>query len=448
MDGLIQDEVTEKLTLGTLFREAGEDFFGNHPGLNLVQVQAARHIMQCQTAALGGHLWRCDHCGAAFPFYNSCRDSHCPTCQGEDRRRWAAARRKEVLPTNYFHTVMTLPHSLNPLVAANLRPLLGLLFKAASQTLLKLAADPKYLGGTPAILMTLHTWGQQLNRHYHVHCIVTGGGLSKDDKWVSTRSPNYLFPQKVISKVFRGIYWQGLSKMLAAGELRIPTCMNSKDRQEVTTTLANQVHKNDWVVKVKAPIAESNKALPILSSYVSREPIEAKRLLDFKPKPQQWKVYCAPPENGVEQVIDYLAEYDKRVGITNRRILSCEDGVVTFSYRDYRHDDRLSTRSLPLEIFLLRFLNHVLPKGFMRIRFYGIWANTKKKTCLPLCRKLLSGQKTDDLVESSPEVADNSEHEAKPTTDFLCPRCSKGHLLLLPLPDPRPAFPASKIDSS
>ncbi len=251
-----------------------------------------------------------------------------------DQFRWVSARVAELLPIPYFHCVFTLPHVLNPLVAANPRALLGALFMAASGTLMKFAKDPKFLGAKIGILIVLHTWGQKLNLHYHVHCVVTGGGLNRDHEWVPSSSENFLFPVKAMSPVFRGIYMEQLDLLLKQNALHIPDTYRR--------------HFADYG--------------------------QLKRRLFSKP----WVVYAKRPFSGPLTVLKYLARYSHRVAIANSRIVQYENGLVTFTYKDYRHENANKLLTLPLEKFLNRFVSHILPNGFKKIRNYGIWANPCK----------------------------------------------------------------------
>jgi len=372
---------TDELTLGNLFRTAGKDFSRIHR-LTPNQAKVISRIASCRTKVLGGHLWGCESCGGVVPLYNSCRNRHCPLCQRMDQFRWVSARVSELLPVPYFHCVFTLPHILNPLVAANPKALLGALFMAASVTLQKFAKDPKFLGAKVGVLMVLHTWGQKLNLHYHVHCVVTGGGLNDNQEWVPSSSEKFLFPVKAMSPVFRGIYMEELGRLLSQNALRIPD--------------------------------------PYRSYFDNHS--QLKRRLFSKP----WVVYAKRPFSGPFTVLKYLARYTHRVAIANSRIIQYENGLVTFTYKDYRNENATEKLKLPLEKFLNRFVSHILPDGFKKIRNYGIWANPCKKKLIPFCQKLLGIPKIPkDFVTSLHE----SEQPHDQDTDVrTCPFC--GHRTL------------------
>ena len=389
----------EKPTLGALFRAADKSFFLGNP-LSEDQVKVAHRLARCQTQAMGGHLWCCDTCGALVPMYNSCRNRNCPQCQKMDQYRWVSARLKELLPVPYFHCVFTLPHKLNPLVYANPRALLGALFKAAATTLLKFGADPQWMGAKPGILMVLHTWGQKLNLHYHVHCIVTGGGLSAQKQWVPSYSEKYLFPVRAMSDVFRGLYWQYLERLLEKEKLLIPheCAAYFSNREKLKTSL----HAKQWVVYAKEPFA------------------------------------------GPTAVLKYLARYTHRTAIANSRILKYANGMVTFRYVDYRKQRQQRLLHLPLQRFLRSFIDHVLPSGFMRIRGYGIWANACKKKDLTWCRYLLG----DPVTHQPPMDTDNDEVATIEHFDFRCPHCKEGTLRFIPDAIALIIYPTTYLDSS
>jgi hypothetical protein len=313
-----------------------------------VQHRALRAIERCRTPALGGQISQCDHCGAARYVYHSCRNRHCPKCQTLAKERWLAARRAELLPVPYFHLVFTLPHEINPLAQGNPRALYAMLFAAASATLLEFGANPRWLGGNIAATVVLHTWGQTLTQHLHVHALVAGGALGPDGQWIAPRR-GFLFPVKALSKVFRGKFLPALSNAFAKGERR----------------LAGST----------APLAEPATRATFLAA--------------LRAKP--WIVYAKHTLAGPEQVLDYyLGRYVQRVAITNERLLAFEQGSVRFAWRDRAHANRRKTMRLPAAEFLERFLLHVLPSGFMRIRHYGLLANRHKRELLAQARAALN----------------------------------------------------------
>ncbi|MGH8611698.1 MAG: IS91 family transposase, partial [Gammaproteobacteria bacterium] len=332
--------------MAEVFHHYGEAFRNAHT-LCTQQHRVMRAIETCRTAELGGHLEQCDRCGAQVLRFHSCRNRHCPKCQTLAKERWAEARRAELLPVPYFHVVFTLPHILNPLAQRNPQAIYRLLFQAAAETLQTFGRDPKWLGGEIGITMVLHTWGQNLNQHLHVHGLVTGGALSGDgERWIAAKR-GFLFPVRALSKVFRGKYLDALSQAFERGELRFAG---------PTTTLA---------------------------------PPKAFTLLLAKLRAEDWVVYSKRPFAGPEQVVAYLGRYTHRIAISNERLLRLEQGTVLFRWRDYAHGHKTKTMNLPAEEFIRRFLLHVLPKGFMRIRHFGLLANRHRAEHLARCRRAL-----------------------------------------------------------
>jgi hypothetical protein len=367
-----------------IVRLHGEAYARAHP-LTPPEREVLDAIVRCRTPALGGHLERCDACGFQRPAYNSCRNRHCPKCQTTAKLRWLEARRAELLPVPYFHVVFTLPHALNRLARANKRQVYDLLFHAAADTLKTFGCDPKHLGGTLGLTAILHTWDQQLRYHVHLHCVVAGGALAPDGaSWLRARE-EFLFPVRALSRVFRGKCLDALAKSFARGELA--RC----DRVALEALVA-RLWKSEWVVYAKRPFA------------------------------------------GPRKVLDYLGRYTHRVAIANHRILAVEDGRVTFRYRDRRDHDRLKTSTLGAEEFLRRFLLHVLPKGYQRIRHYGFLANRRKGTGLARCRRLLG------LPPDLPAPPDTTTRQLlldlagiDPTR---CPACGRGTLRIIGLLPP------------
>lgn len=337
-------------------------------------------IARCRTAAMGGHVDVCTECGLLRCAYNSCRNRHCPKCLGSARWRWTHEREAELLPVPYFHVVFTLPQELAPLALGNQRVVYGLLFKAAAQTLSEVAADPKHLGAKIGFLAVLHTWGQKLNHHPHVHCVVPGGGLSPDGgRWISAR-PNFFLHVKVLGGVFRGKFLDLLYQAFAAGQI---SC--------------------------------SGKLAPLRSRS------SFKRLL-ARAKHHDWVVYSKPPFGSPAQVVRYLARYTHRVAIANYRILALANGLVTFSYKDYADNNRIKVMSLPALVFIRRFLMHVLPSGFTRIRYYGLMSNRYRSRHLALCRQRIAEaaiSPTPLLVMPTEESGDVPD----PIDPQRCPAC-------------------------
>jgi hypothetical protein len=369
-------------------RAYGAEFLRTHP-TSPVQRQALRAIARCRTAKLGGHVEGCDACGHKRIAYNSCRNRNCPKCQGAARAKWMAAEQAMLLPVDYFHVVFTLPHALNALMRVNPRELYALLFRAAAATLLTFARDPKHLGGEPAITMVLHTWGQNLTEHAHVHCVVSGGGLSAGaNRWISTRRHGFLFPVLAMSKMFRGKYLAALARMRTRGRLRFTgPC---------------------------AGLAESATWYSLLTTL----------------QHTKWVVYAKPPFGGPERVLKYLSRYTHRVAISNHRLVFVGDGIVRFVWKDYADHHAHKEMTLSGAEFLRRFLLHVVPRGFMRIRHYGILANRHRKQKLARCRELLgvaavaSSEEPIETRDSDPHhetLDDNATDTERPLAP--CPIC-------------------------
>ena len=305
-------------------------------------------IETCRTAALGGHRDTCDTCGAVQISYNSCRNRHCPKCQTLAKVRWLDARRAELLPVEYFHLVFTLPHTLNPLAQGNPRVLYSLLFQAVTDTLTTFGRDPRHLGGDLGGTAILHTWGQNLSQHLHLHCVVTGGALAPDGaRWIAA-PPGFLFPVRALATVFRGKYLDALRRAFAKGALRFAGSLAPLAEPAAFTAWLAQLRQPDWVVYAKRPFA------------------------------------------GPAQVLEYLGRYTHRVALSNDRLLSLDDGIVRFRWKDYADGDRVKVMALDAEEFIRRFLLHVVPDGFVRIRHFGLLANRTRRAKLARCRELLA----------------------------------------------------------
>lgn len=354
------------------------------------QQRVLTDLAQCRTAALGGHLKKCDRCGHEVPVYNSCRNRHCPKCQGAARASWLEARQQELLDVEYFHVVFTLPQELAPLALQNRRIVYGVLFRAVSETLLTLGRDPNHLGAEIACLVILHTWGQNLHHHPHLHCVVPGGGLSPDKKrWVSCPD-GFFLPVRVLSRLFRGKF---LAELQTAWEHR---------QLGFHGRLHDLEHPKAWEAFL--------------------EPLRNK----------DWVVYAKPPFAGPEQVLKYLARYTHRVAISNHRIDSLDDAKVTFRYKDYAHRNLERTMSLDAVEFLRRFLLHVLPRGFMRIRYYGFLANRNRGENLQRVRQLLSDEPGMNPNEMSGPQPPPGNRPGEPTDPLeICPQCKKGRLVVI-----------------
>jgi hypothetical protein len=345
-----------------------------------------RAIASCRTAALGGHVQTCDHCHHQRIAYNSCRNRHCPRCQGSACARWMQERADELLPVEYFHVVFTLPDTFNALALTNKRVVYGVLFDAAAQTLLEVAANPRHLEARIGFLAILHTWGQNLSLHPHVHCVVPGGGIAPDGKWVACRA-GFFLPVRVLSRVFRGKFIDRLRRAHAAGTL--------------------------------IGVADDRAFDRLIDASVKRE----------------WVVYAKPPFGGPEQVLKYLSRYTHRIAISNRRLVSIDNRDVSFGYKDYTHGNRRRVMTLDGAEFLRRFLLHAVPCGFMRIRHFGLLANRVRAKNLELCRWL--------LATSMPAVAAGDVEPA------CCPVCRRGRLINGPRLTPQQlAVILQRLDSS
>lgn len=364
-----------------IFRVAGPAYRSAHAGhLSLTQLKVMTAIENCRTAALGGHVEACEDCGHWRIAYNSCRNRHCPKCQGAAARTWLAEREADLLPVGYFHVVFTLPAEIADIAFHNKSLLYDLLFRTASETMLTIAADPKHLGARIGITAVLHTWGSAMTHHPHVHMIVPGGGIAPGGmQWISSR-PAFLLPVRVLGALFRRLFVTRLIQLHQAGKL---TFFGSL-----------------------APLAERRAFLRHIA------PVRKKR----------WVVYAKPPFTGPEAVLAYLSRYTHRVAISNRRLLAFDGNSVTLRHKDYRKDgaDRQRVMTLPADEFIRRFLLHVLPRGFHRIRHYGLLASSARKASLALARQLLN-------VATEPE-----EHSVEDPADPRppCPCCG-GHMVII-----------------
>ena len=354
------------------------------------QWQVLNAVVQCRTAALGGHLNRCERCGHEVPVYNSCRNRHCPKCQGAARADWLEQREQELLDVEYFHVVFTLPSELAPLALQNRRAVYGMLFRAASETLLTLARDPRHLGAELGCMAVLHTWGQNLHAHPHLHCIVPGGGIGLDgERWVSCRD-GFFLPVRVLSRLFRGKFIAQLQQAWEQQQLAFHGSLRDLE------------HPPSWEAWLQ-PLRDKD-----------------------------WVVYAKPPFGGPQQVLKYLARYTHRVAISNHRLVSVEDGKVAFGWKDYAHGNRQRTMSLDAVEFLRRFLLHVLPKAFVRVRYYGFLANRHRAEKLQRARQLLHEAEPSFVSDDGAEVkqADGTLLQQAEELE-LCPQCKLGRLLVV-----------------
>jgi hypothetical protein len=335
---------TPKAEVQDVFREYGPEYLKNHV-LPLNQLKAVNAVTFCRTASMGNHADTCDECGFKKFAYNSCRNRHCPKCQGLAREQWVQKQSGNLLDVPYFHVVFTVPDDLNPLILRNQKVKYDLLFQCANETVTQLAADKKYLGARIGLTALLHTWGQNLMDHPHLHCIVPGGGLSMDGlRWISSRKKFFL-PVKVLSRVFRGKFLHHLKALFKAGDLIFPGQIAYLQEPAVFHELLNCLYKKEWVV------------------------------------------YCKPPFKSPGHVIRYLGRYTHRVAIANNRIVSTENGHVTFRWKDYKAGSKEKIMTLRAGEFIRRFLMHVLPQRFVKIRHYGFLSNRNRKTLLAVCKK-------------------------------------------------------------
>jgi hypothetical protein len=364
------------LEVADVIRAAGDSFFDrSRSWFSWVHQKVLNAILFCRTAALGGHVDECSRCGHRTISFNSCRNRHCPKCQAGARDRWLAARRRDLLPTRYVHVVFTLPHQLAPLALRNKPEIYGLLFRASAETLLTVARDPKHLGAEIGFFSVLHTWNQQLLHHPHVHCVVPAGGLAPDHtRWVGA-PPHFFLPVKVLSRVFRGKFVAGLRELYRDGELAFPGALAHLRTPQAFAAWLRPLFRSDWVV------------------------------------------YSKRPFGGPEHVLHYLGAYTHRIAISNHRLVALADGVVTFRWRDSAHKNKKRLARLPVDEFLRRFFLHVLPRGFVRIRYFGFLAHRRRATLLPRCLELLAATS----CETSIEVRQCSDGAAPPL--WKCPLC-------------------------
>ena len=381
-----------RLEVGDVFRRYGETYRQQHAGsLSRDQLRVMTAIERCRTAALGGHVEQCDQCHFQRIAYNSCRDRHCPKCQSLARAQWIEDRQAELLDTSYFHVVFTVPEEIATIAYQNKEVVYDILFRATSETLRTIAADPKHLGAEIGFFAVLHSWGQNLMFHPHLHCVVPGGGLSPDgQRWIACRR-SFFLPVRVLSRRFRRLFVESLEKAFEEGQLKFFSSLQELDDRKAFLRYLAPLRKKKWVVYAKKPFA------------------------------------------GPQQVLDYLGRYTHRVAISNNRILNIEDGQVTFRYKDYRHGSQQKTMTLSADEFIRRFLLHVLPAGFHRIRYYGFLGNRYRKEKLQQCRHLLGMI----LLEpgSSTEVAEldyRDRYQALTGSSLWeCPACHRGRMIII-----------------
>ena len=383
-----------KLEVADVLRRYGEAYRQRHSAsLSTGQRRVMSAIELCRTAALGTHLEQCDRCQYERLCYDSCRNRHCPKCQSLARAQWIEDRQSELLDTQYFHVVFTLPEEIAAIAYQNQEVVYDILFRAASQTLRTIAADPKHLGAEIGFFAVLHSWGQNLLFHPHLHCVVPGGGLSPDgDRWVSCR-PGFFLPVRVLSRLFRRLFLEFLEQAFDD----------------------HQLHFFSSLHELHDPSAFSAYLAPL--------------------RPAEWVVYAKPPFAGPKQVLDYVGRYTHRVAISNHRLLDIEDGRVQFRYKDYRHDNQQKVMTLAADEFIRRFLLHVLPDGFHRIRYYGFLGNRYRQEKLQRCRQLLGMTSADPIppaIEPPKDYRDRYE-ELTGVSLRLCPVCRRGRMIRIEL---------------
>jgi hypothetical protein len=393
-----------KWEVADVFRRYGETYLNNHgASLSKAQRRVMTAIEVCRTAALGGHIERCDQCGQERNCYNSCRDRHCPKCQSLARAKWLEDRQAELLEVGYFHVVFTVPREIADIAYQNKELVLDILFRVTAETLRTIAADPKHLGAEIGFFAVLHSWGQNLQFHPHLHCVVPGGGLSPDgERWVSCRRPDFFLPVRVLSSLFQRLFLEALQTVFDSGQLQFFHSLESLRKPMAFARHLAKAEAHDWVVYAKRPFA-------------------------------------AP-----QQVLDYVGRYTHRVAISNNRLLDIEGDQVQFKWKDYRHGDQIKTMTLSADEFIRRFLMHVLPNGFHRIRYYGFLGNRYRNKKLALCRRLLGMQTAEEADPPKPEKQYHERYEELTGRSLRqCPHCLQGQMLKVailpraPLTSPR-----------
>jgi len=379
-----------RLEVGDVFRHYGEIFRQQHAGsLSRAQLRVMTAIECCRTAALGGHIEQCDQCHFQRIAYNSCRDRHCPKCQSLARAQWIEDRQAELLDTQYFHVVFTVPEEIAAIAFQNRKVVYDILFRATSETLRTIAVDPKHLGAEIGFFAVLHSWGQNLMFHPHLHCVVPGGGLSPDgNRWIPCRK-GFFLPVRVLSRLFRRLFVESMEKAFDAGQLQFFSALEEL-----------------------------------------RDPTAFRRLLG-RVRSREWVVYAKKPFAGPQQVLDYVGRYTHRVAISNNRILNIEDGLVTFRYKDYRDGSQQRTMTLAADEFIRRFLLHVLPEGFHRIRYYGFFGARYRKEKLEQCRQLL-GMVPREPESKMAELDYRDRYQALTGSSLWeCPACHRGRMIVI-----------------
>ena len=386
-----------KPTVCDILREYGEHYIGDNK-IKGQQKGVIRLLSSCQTQALGSHYMKCNNCSHTSKSNNSCRNRHCPNCQHKDQGEWLDKRMKELLPVGYYHLVFTIPHQLNAICLQNKKELYDILFKAASQTVLELSRDIKHLGAETGLITILHTWGQNMMEHPHLHCIMPAGGLSFDKThWVHTqKSKDFFVYYKVISEIFRGKFLDMLKKQYDLGKLSFKGKTNQLKAKKVFLTLISELYQKSWVVNIQKPFASPNR------------------------------------------VLEYLSRYVFRIAISDRRIEKVEDGLVHFTIKDYKRKGVFRKIKLEINEFIRRFLLHLLPKGFFKVRYYGIFANVHRKANIEKANKFLSEESWDQqqermedgkqIWEKQDTVWEEIMQDIKMHVQVNCPVCKKGRM--------------------
>ena len=395
-----------KLEVGDVFRRYGETYRQQHAGsLSRAQLRVMSAIERCRTPALGGHVEQCDQCQFQRIAYNSCRDRHCPKCQCLARAQWIEDRQAELLDTEYFHVVFTLPEEIAALAYQNKEVMYGILFRATSETLRTIAADPEHLGAEIGFFAVLHSWGQNLRFHPHLHCVVPGGGLSPDGtRWIPCR-PGFFLPVRVLSCLFRRLFLELLEKAFADGQLQFFSALEHLRESQAFRRYLAPLGNRDWVVYAKKPFA------------------------------------------GPQQVLDYVGRYTHRVAIANNRLLDIENRQVHFRYKDYRDGGLQKTMTLSAHEFIRRFLLHVLPDGFHRIRYYGFLGNRYRQEKLQQCRQLLGMIREATPDQSTPRDYRDRYQALTGSSLWECPVCHPGRMMVIRVIDPFASRP-TLIDTS
>mgnify|MGYP001767614255 CR=1 FL=1 len=376
-------------TVNEIFRHYGYSYILKHPGISLHGRKVMRSIEICRTEALGGRVEQCSSCGHKVILYNSCRNRHCPQCQSMKKEKWILERKNEVLPFTYFHIVFTLPDKLNPIVIRNKRIIYNLLFDKCRETLLSVSSDEKYFGADIGFFSILHTWGQNINLHPHLHCVVPGGGYSdKKQKWIHAPN-NYFVPVQVLKMRFRSLFLQGLKELYRRDKLYLQGTVFSGYKE--FQAMIDSLFSSDWVVYLKESF------------------------------------------QGKESVIEYLARYTHRIAISNHRIVSVRDDLVRFRYRDYADGNKEKIMELPAESFINRFMMHIVPKRFVRIRYFGFLSHRNKKKAVAACREFYGIKKKNDIV---PQSWHEKYLKVTGRNISCCPACKSGKLFVKEILEP------------